>query len=212
MNTIFKDHRYIVVQQIKEMLEIMINWETGNKYEIQDEHGQGIGYAAEKSGGIFHKILRNLFRSHRHMIIDVWDSQKQHLYKGIRPFYFFFSDLKVFSGQRKFVGEIVTRFGILKRKYDLKDARGRVFARIESPRWRLWTFTIFDRTERKAGVITKKWKGILQEAFTDADKFIVELHRSPWTDEQKAILLYACLSIDLDFFEDNSGSVFNIRD
>ena len=212
MSSLFKNHQYILVNQIKEMLEIVIDWETGNKYEILDEDKNKIGFAAEKSGGIFRKILRNIFRSHRHLIIDVWDNNPIPVYKGIRPFYFFFSDLKVFTMQRNSVGEIKTRFGILKRKYDLIDGRGNVFARIESPRWRLWTFKIFNAIGNEAGVISKKWGGVLKEALTDADKFVIDLSKDQWTEDQKAVLLYACLSIDLDFFEDNSGSLYSIRD
>jgi hypothetical protein len=206
---VFKTYPVIIVQQIKEMLEIIIDWETANKYEIKSEQGDFLGFAAERTLGIFHRIIRNILRSHRPMTIDVWDNQKKHIYIGKRPFYFFFSDLEISDNNNRYIGEIKTRFGLLKRKYDLIDAQNNVFAQVESYRWRLWTFQILGRMGNKVGVISKKWGGLLKEAFTDADRFAIDLSRKNWTQDQKAILLFATLCIDLDFFEDNSNSVLD---
>lgn len=209
LEKMFNQNKAIIVSQVREMFEIVINWETANKYNILDENGNIIGFAAERTNGIFHRIIRNFLRSHRKITIDIWDNEKNHLLVGIRPFYFFFSDLEIRDDKGKYIGEIKTRFGILKRKYDLYDQPGRVFATIESYRWRLWTFTIFGRLEKELGVISKKWGGFLKEVFTDSDRFAIDLSKNDWTIEQKSVLVFACLSIDLDFFEDNSNSIFD---
>jgi hypothetical protein len=212
MNEIFKNSPQIIVKQVKEMFEIVLNWETANKYALYDSESNKIGFAAERSHGIFHKIIRNIMRSHRSISMDVWDKDDRHVLTGHRPWYFFFSDLNVRTHDERLIGDIKTRFGFLKRKYDLSDSQGRVFASIESYRWKLWTFTIFDSNGNEMGVITKKWGGLLKEVFTDADQFTIDFSRFNWTEEQKAILLFSCLSVDLDFFEDNSGSVLDMID
>lgn len=212
MKNLFEKSEQILVKQHKEMFEVIINWETANKYSLYNTQGNQVGYAAERNKGLFHKIIRNILKSHRTITIDVWNQDKEHVFIGHRPWYLLFSELNVMTKDKKLIGHIKTRFGFLKRKYDLSDSNNRVFATIKSYRWRLWTFTIFDKSGNEIGVITKKWGGFIKEAFTDADQFIIDYSKFNWTNQQRAILLFACLSIDLDFFEDNSGSATNLLD
>lgn len=209
MKKIFNNSPQILVKQIKEMFEIVTSWETANKYALYDSNSNKVGFAAERSHGVFHKIIRNIMKSHRSITVDIWDNEDKLILTGNRPWYFFFSDLNVMDKDNKLLGDIKTRFGFLKRKYDLADSNGNVFATIESFRWKLWTFTIYDSNSKEVGVITKKWGGLLKEVLTDADQFTIDYSKNPWSDEQKAIILFACLSIDLDFFEDNSKSVMD---
>ena len=212
MKVLFGHSPQILVKQIKEVFEIITDWETANKYALYDSHQIKVGFAAERSNGVFHKIIRNIMRSHRSITIDVWDNSDRHILTGYRPWYFFFSDLNVMTQDQTIIGDIKTRFGIIKRKYDLFDSKGRIFASIESFRWKLWTFTIYDQQRNEIGVITKKWGGLMKEVFTDADQFTIDFSKQAWSPEQKSILLFACMSIDLDFFEDNSNSVLDLTD
>ncbi len=104
------------------------------------------------------------------------------------------------------VGSIHRRFGILYKKYDLKDRMGRLFATVSSPRWRLWTFPIKDLSGEVCATVSKRWGGGLREVFTDADTFRIDFGTHAWTPEQRAILFALALSIDFDFFENNQGS------
>ena len=79
-------------------------------------------------------------------------------------------------------------------------------------RWRIWSFNILDKLGNDAGKIGKKWGGLLKEVFTDSDRFGLDLSKGDWTNEQKAIIFFAGLSIDLDFFEENSSSAFSLFD
>ena len=85
-------------------------------------------------------------------------------------------------------------------------------ASLKSPFWRIWTFPIKDGVGRSAGKITKKWSGLLKEAFTDADTFAVDFEDYPWNKEQKPLLLATAISIDFDYFEENSGNGGGIFD
>jgi len=210
MSNLFKESPQIIIKQIKEVFEIAINWETANKYALYDSQKNKIGFAAERSLGILHKIIRNIMRSHRSIVLDIWDNNEKHIYTGKRPWYFFFSDLEVYTSHHIKVGDIKTRFGLLKRKYDLIDSTGKTFVTIESYRFRLWTFTIYDTLGNKKGVITKKWGGFLKEVFTDSDQFLVDYSQHNWSEDEKAIILFSALSIDLDFFEDNSSSALDL--
>ena len=211
MKSLIGDSKFVKIRQIKEKLEIFTGWETANKYQVLDEHGGPLGYAAERKKGILGALTKNFLKSHRPMDIDIWNSQKELVLTAKRPFFFFFSDMRVYRDQH-LLGEIKTRFGIIKRKYDLLDARGSVFARIESPRWRLWTFQIKDSRGEDAGQISKKWGGVLKEVFSDSDSFGTDLSKRDWKEEEQALILLATLSIDLDFFEENSSSVLGLFD
>lgn len=190
----------VFVHQSKEWGEIITGFETRNKYKVLDEQGNSIGFIAEQRKGLWALLLRSMLRSHRPLTIKVWDKDRKELMEMNRPFYWFFSDLRVTS-EHKTVGHIYRRFAFIFRRYDLADSSGNIFARIRAPFWRIWTFAIIDTHGREIAKISKKWGGVLREIFTDADKFLVELGNL--TPSQKAVVFAAGISIDLDFFEEN---------
>ena len=194
----------IFVQQKKEWTEIIVDWETANRYAVMNQQKQTLGMVAERGGGVLHHLKRALFRSHRGFDIEVTDITGKSTLTLSRKFFFFFSDLFVTSGQGEKIGKIHRRFGIIHKKYDLFDQHDQLFAQIKSPIWRLWTFPVIAAaTDQVTGEISKKWGGVLREIFTDADIYRVQFQNHNWTPQQKAIVFAAAVSIDFDFFEDN---------
>lgn len=202
LNSFLTQDSRLFVKQTKEWVEILINWETTNRYAIFDETQNKIGHIAERGGDFQAKLKRWLLRSHRPLEVDVFDGGGLKIHLS-RNFFFFFSSLKVSLPGGENVGRIHRRFGIFYKRYDLRDRHGQVFGRIKSPIWRPWTFSVVDRTDQERAVISKKWQGILKEAFSDADGYLIDFKGHPWTNEQRWILLSAAISIDFDFFEDN---------
>jgi hypothetical protein len=199
----------LVISQIKELIEIIVDFETANKYEISATGGRRLGNIIERGGGFKAVLKRWFLRSHRPFDIDVFNAENQAVLHLHRRFFFFFSDLEVVdvqTGQK--YGSVHRRFGIIRKKYDLLDANGKLLAQVRSPVWRLWTFPVYNPAGLQVAEITKRWKGILSEAFTDADRYIVDFRETfnQWSDEQKAVLFAAAISIDFDFFENNQGS------
>ena len=90
------------------------------------------------------------------------------------------------------------------------DSLGHRFAQISGPRWRLWTFPV-EGANGITATISKKWSGMLREFFSDADTFRVEFGPGGWSEEQRAIILAAAISIDFDFFENNQGNAGLLR-
>ncbi len=207
---LLKDRQQLVIKQEKEWAEIIINWETSNKYSIFDSQKQKIGFIAERGSGFIKVIQKQFLRSHRPLNIDIIDKDSTVMMLLTRPFFWFFSDLTVSSNdstnRNKILGHIKRRFGILYKKYDLLDEHGALFGTIKSPIWRLWTFPIKDRMEVERATISKKWGGVLREMFTDADTYLIDYKDcSAWTLSQKSIILAAAISIDFDFFEENQS-------
>jgi uncharacterized protein YxjI len=193
---------HIFIKQTKEWSEILLNLENKNRYSLKDKQGNNIGLFYEKGDGIFQWIKRTILRSHRPFIVELLDSEGKILLSLHRKFFWFFSDLQIRDNNGNSLGQVHRRFGFIYKKYDLVDMNGQTFARIKSAIWRLWTFKIYDLSENEMAEISKKWGGILSEAFTDSDQFGVSFGSVETT--QKVVLLAAAISIDFDFFEDNS--------
>ena len=200
-------HSSVLIHQVKEWGEILVDFETRNKYHLLTPGGEPLGFIAERNKGFWGAVLRQVLRSHRSMEIKVWNNQREEVLDLRRPFFWIWSDLHV-TCEGRVLGSVNRRFAFFHKKYDLRDEQQRTFATIKAPFWRLWTFPILSTPAAEPiGVITKKWGGLLKEAFTDADKFKVEFPQ--WNESQKAVALAAAVCIDLDYFEDN-GSRNNV--
>lgn len=195
----------LYVRQEKEWAEILVDWETVNRYTVLDPEQRPVALLAERGGGLWRTLLRLVLRSHRPLHIDLLDTTGQALLALTRTFFWFWSDLYVDDDEGVRYGGVHRRFSIFYKKYDLTDEQGRVFAHIAAPFWRLWTFPLKTPSGEAVGEISKKWSGLLREAFTDADTFLVNLGEASWTPTQRAVILAAAISIDFDFFEENQG-------
>lgn len=206
IDSVVTPHPELFIRQRKEWTEIIVDWETSNRYEILGPGQQTLGMIAERGGGLLQSLKRAFLRAHRGFEIDVFNPAGVLLLTLARSFFFFFSDLAVTTPDGTALGSVHRRFGILFKKYDLRDASGRTFARIRSPLWRLWTFPILAEDGSAAGSISKKWGGALREVFSDADTFRVDFASHAWSSAQRAVIFAAAISVDFDFFENNQGS------
>ncbi len=90
LSPIFQQYSSLFVQQRKEWAEILIDWETSNKYAVLDEQKNEVGWIAERSGGIGTQIKRWFLRSHRGFFVDVFDREKNKSSNfGALSFFFF---------------------------------------------------------------------------------------------------------------------------
>tara|TARA_Y100000817_G_scaffold241943_1_gene193869 strand:- start:288 stop:950 length:663 start_codon:yes stop_codon:yes gene_type:complete len=195
----------LFLKQKLEMGELILNFETKNKYEILTSSGQYHGAVIEESGGFWGFLNRTVFRSHRPFKITVYNKSNVPILRLERKFFWMFSDLFISDSHGTRIGSIHRRFGLLRKKYDLMDFNQMVFAQINAPIWRIWTFKIFDVRGKEIGSISKKWTGVFKEVFTDSDSFGVDLSYSEWDTLKKVIVFCAAISVDFDFFEDNSN-------
>lgn len=192
------------LRQRKEWVEILIDFETRNQYAVRGARGEELGTLAEQGGGLGRVLTRWLLRSHRPLEAALCDRAGALLLRFSRPFFLLFSDLHVTDAEGRRVGSVHRRFGILNRRYDLRDAFGRTFARVRSPLWRIWTFFVEAEDGRRA-TIGKRWGGLLREVFADADTFGVDFSQASFAPDERAVIFAAAVSIDFDFFENNAG-------
>jgi uncharacterized protein YxjI len=132
--------------------------------------------------------------------IDFFDTNKALVLKAHHPFRFIFQCFKIVDANNQFVGRVEQRFGILSKKFDLVNPKGETLMTMNSPLFKFWTFP-FTKNGEEVAVIKKKFGGILAEAFTDKDSFIIEFHRNDLCEKDKLIILATSIFIDLVYFE-----------
>ena len=206
LRNVLEEADHYFVRQKKEWTEIVVDFETRNQYEVIDATGQGVGTISEISSGVSGFLKRNFLGSHRALDVRVHDATGEPLMRLARGFFFFFSSLEISAENGAPIGRIARRLGMLHKRYDLLDEQGRVFARVKSPIWRLWTFPVRHVNGLSRATISKKWGGALREVFADADTFRVGLDQGVWTTAERQVLFAAAIAIDFDFFENNQGS------
>ena len=188
----------VIVRQHVEVAELF-GFETRNKYAIESEDGRAIAFAAEQQKGFLGFLLRQFLGHFRRFEILFFDPARKPVLRAVHPFRFFFQRLDVHGEQGELIGAIQQRFALLSKRFDVQDARGEVAMEVRSPIWRIWTF-VFTRQGREVARIEKKWSGLLAEAFTDKDRFRIQLGPEV-TPTERLLLLAAAIFVDLQYFE-----------
>jgi hypothetical protein len=197
------------VVQRKEISEFF-GFESRNKYSIHASDGREVAFCAEQGKDFFASLAR-LFMGHwRTFDLHVFDASRRHVLLATHPFRFFFQQLDVTDPNGVPVGSIVRRWGLFTKAFDVTDPSGRVLLEVRSSFWQIWTFR-FVRQGRELGTVEKKWSGFFQEAFTDADKFLVKLG-AELTPSERALVLMAAIYIDLVYFEKKAEGGFSLSE
>ncbi|MAG55718.1 MAG: scramblase [Planctomycetes bacterium] len=201
MESIVAGRQRVLVSQQTELAEALLGFETRNKYKLQDENGVPIGFAAEEGGGVGAMIGRNFLGKCRACTVHIYDQANQPVGRAKKPFTWFFHRMDVFDGDKR-IGAIQRKFAILNRKFVVEDTQGREVLEIVSPLFRIWTFKVL-RDGAEVARISKKWSGMLKEAFTDADNFGIEFLSDVDVTVRK-LLLAAVFLVDFTCFENNN--------
>jgi uncharacterized protein YxjI len=189
----------ILVKQVHELGE-WIGFETRNKYQITDEKGHPIGFAAEQQKGILGFLLRQYLGHWRTFEVHFFTPDRRIALVGRHPFRWFFERIELWDADGSSLGAIQKRFALFSKKFDVEDARGGVLLQVSSPIWRVWTF-VFLRRGREAARVTKKWSGLLSEAFTDKDHFLIEFKDAEMETTERRLVMASAVFIDLLYFE-----------
>ena len=192
-------HDRLLVKQVHEVAE-WFGFETRNKYEIHDERGSAVGFAAEQQKGILGFILRQYLGHWRKFDVHFFTPDRKLALVGHHPFRWFFERIELRDTSGKYIGAIQKRFSILTKRFDVENARGMTIMEVSSPIWKIWTFT-FMHQGREVASVKKKWSGILSEAFTDKDNFLVEFTDRSMSESERTIVMASAVFIDLLYFE-----------
>ena len=186
----------LVVSQKKEWGEIVTGFEARNRYVVLNELGNELYHAREEGGSL---LARWFLKSLRPFTIVLSGPDGVPALHVERPFRFYFHKLDVRTPGGKVLGSVELNFSWLHRLFRVTDRQGHEICRLHGPLFRPWTFLI-RQNDREVGKITKKWSGLLKEAFTDADNFAAVLPPG-MNPDQKSVLLGAMFLIDFVYFE-----------
>jgi uncharacterized protein YxjI len=167
-----------------------------NAYKVYNSAGDLIG-AIKQTMPAFLKIL-SLFinKAFFPFKLDVLDNQEQVLATIKRGWTLFMSKITVLDAQGNILAHIRQKFKFLKPEFTILDPAEKPIASITGD-WAAWNFTILDSNNGQIGTITKKWNGILKEAFTTADKYIVSVNPGVAEDERKIAIVSTAITIDM---------------
>jgi len=199
----------LYVKQKVELLEAFLGCETNNKYKIKNSAGQDLFTAKEDTDCCTRNCCGPL-RPFDIKITDGGDREVIHLTRPLACTSCFcpcwLQTLEVFSPPGSLAGTVEQEWSICEPKFVVKNSTGEVVLRIEGP---FCTYGICGDVEfqilsndgsSKVGKISKKWSGLLREAFTDADNFGIQFPMN-LDVRMKAVMLGACFLIDFMFFE-----------
>jgi len=177
-----------------------VGFETRNRYVILDDADRVVGYAAEQSSGILAFLARQLLGHWRPFEIHLYDAQRNPVGVARHPFRFLFQRFDVEDAAGRALGALQQRFAVFSKRFDVEDGAGNVVMTMTSGLFRIWTFP-FERNGQKVAEVRKRWGGVLREAFTDKDKFQLELLDPSLSAAQRTLLIASAMFIDVVFFE-----------
>lgn len=197
LTSIVSNRTRLVVRQARELAEVLLGFETRNRYAICEPDGDVVGYAVEEGSSLGAMVVRNLLGAARPATYHIYDPQQREIGRGQKPFRLWFHRIDVYEGTT-LLGSVERKIGIFRRVFEVQDPQGRAIATIKG---QFMSRRAFDVEEGGAtvGSIAKKWGGLSRELFTDADTFGVELGKASPT--LRPLLLLATFLIDLTCFE-----------
>ena len=194
----------VFIRQKREIAEVF-GIETRNKYSIETTQGQQIAFAAEQRTGFFGFLFRQSLGHWRRYSIHVFDNAGQIQWIAHHPFRFYYQRVDVRDPEGRPMGSIERRFEIFGKRFVMLDTAGNELMNVHSPLWTIWTFR-FKRNGEELAIVTKKWGGIIKEAFLDADSFLLQFNSTSLTEVERVLLVTAALFIDLRYFEKKAST------
>jgi len=217
---------HIWVMDKPQLIEQVTDWEANQKWQCLNNSGLQVYWAQENT----ECCTRQCFGSYRPFTINCFDPAGRPVLVLTRPYrwnsawhplfglplnFCCLQDMKVQDLNNNIVGHVQQRWSIWKPWYDLVDETGALLLSIEGP---CCTIACFGDVEFKLlgpaqsvggqqaqiGSVTKKWGGLLREAFlNNADNFQCQFPKE-LTTKAKALVFAATFLIDFMFFEDRN--------
>lgn len=204
----------LLVKQKVELLEVIIGFETNNKFSVKNSAGQKV-YTAIEINDCLTRNCCGPIRPFDMKILDNFQNEVIHLHRPLACQSCWFpcclQKMEVFAPIGQLIGTVEQEWSILTPSFIIKNAAQQPVLRIEGP---FCTFSICGDVEFKilsldgdnvVGKISKQWSGFSREIFTDTDFFGVSFPID-LDVRMKAVMLGACFLIDAMFFEKSGNT------
>mgnify|MGYP003644344027 CR=1 FL=1 len=198
--------RSFEVDQKYHLTEAIFSFERKNEYSITirpENAVQGKWHIEELNASGLSILGRNLFGLLYTFTMELTDEQGKIIFRIYRKARLYFHSVDVHDETGLQRGRISRRFSYFNRVVSAKNMKNTEMLRLVGPLLKPWTFYLYNGRS-KVGVISKKWSGLLKEAYTDADKFSLHFN-TPLDPERKRLALAALMLIDSLYFEGKKG-------
>jgi len=166
-----------------------------NSYKVYNSDGVQIGAIQQSMSGPLKVLSLLINKSFFPLKLDIKDMDDNVLVTIKRGWTLFVSNIQVLDADGGIIAYIRQKFRILKPTFNIFTPDEEQVAAITGD-WKAWNFSINDNGQKQIGTITKKWNGVLKEAFTTADKYIVSINPDVAT-EQKVPIISTAITIDM---------------
>ncbi|MET0727235.1 MAG: phospholipid scramblase-related protein [Acidimicrobiales bacterium] len=196
--TIFTEPVLVVNQKAK-LIEI------NHEFAIYDQSGVQIGAVRQVGQSTAKKVLRFVSSVDQYLThkLQVVDPAGNVLLALTRPAKLVKSKVIVQDGQGNELGTIVQQNAIGKIRFSL-ESNGQTYGFINAENWRAWNFNVRDAADTEVARITKTWEGLAKTAFTNADNFVVQIHR-PLEEPLRSLVVASSLAVDTALKQDSRG-------
>ena len=195
LESIFGDLNVVrLLESALPALSMIFDWRVAREYTVVDSVGRQRGSVMQESGAVF---LRSRFA------LTAYPSQQPAMMfrrTGI------FSPTVIDDPRGHRIGTVQRKFTLIRRRYDLADAAGRVFAIAMGSIMDRNKFALVDGTGQQRGEISKQYAGYMQEV-SEAHRFKIDFMKTAWTPAQKAVILTAAICINRDVFENRQNKI-----
>lgn len=182
-------HQQIVVEQVRKFFEMR------NQYGLFDTTGQRIGAIEQVEQSPLQFLVR-LFSDLDVMLpttLAIEDEAGNHVLRMHKPWFRW--QVQVSRGDGTDLGTVTKRVRLGKARFTIAGPDGNEIGEVQAENWRAKDFAIRDAGGGEVARVTKKWRGLVTEAFTDADTYVVDLGASP--EPLRSLALAAALAVDV---------------
>ena len=166
------------------------------QYKVYDSDGRQMGLIQQKMPGYLKFLSLILNKSMFPFQLFILDNDNNTLATVRRGWTFWMSKIDVLDKDEKLIAHINAKFKLLKPEFRILDTDQRQIASVKGD-WKAWNFNITDNDNKVIGTINKKWGGVLKEAFTTADKYIVSIEPEVAEDNRKIAIVATAVTVDM---------------
>lgn len=194
------DNDVVVVRQRPKFIEVT------NQYDLLDTAGTALGTVHEVGQSAARKAIRlftnfDQYLTHRY---EVKDASGAILLSLVRPAKIMKSKIEVSDAAGVLVGTIVQRNIIGSKRFGFEAPDGTDLGEIQGESWISWNFQIKDATGTPVGRVDKKFAGLLSEAFTTADTYVLTLEKA-LAGPTRVLAFAAAVAIDTALKQDDAN-------
>jgi uncharacterized protein YxjI len=182
--------RTLVVEQKTKIFELR------NQYRIFDESGTQIGAVEQQrqSALAFLARLGTDWDLALPVTLNVLEADGRSALVAHKPWFRMAVEMSRPDGSR--IGAIQKRIRMGKARFTLMDATGQAVGEVRAQNWRAKDFEVRDQNGQAVAQVTKKWRGLAREMFTDADTYVVSVQAHA-AEPLRTLAIGACLAIDV---------------